>query len=126
MPDRNTQLPVWLGDHTPLDGAKTYKMHLPPNLPVKDNWSVTIYDPQTRCMLQTDQPFAGINSLTGKVKENKDGSIDVVFAPTLPKGVDEGNWIQTIPGKSWFILFGLMDHWNHGLIKPGDQVNWNW
>ncbi len=88
----------------PLDGALTYKLHLPPNFPVKDNWSVTIYDPQTRCMLQTDQPPAGINSLSGKVKENKDGSIDVVFTPTLPKGVNKGNWIQTIPGKSWFII----------------------
>ena len=46
--------------HQPLDGAKTYKLHLPPNVPVKDNWSVTIYDPQTRSMMQTDQPFAGL------------------------------------------------------------------
>jgi len=111
------------GDHTPLDGAKTYKLHLPPNVPVKDNWSITIYDPQTRCMLQTDQPFAGINSLTGKVKENKDGSIDVVFAPTLPKGVDEGNWIQTIPGKSWFILlraYGPLEPWIDKTWRPGE------
>ena len=58
-------------EHRVLDGAKTYKMHLPPKFPVEDNWSVTIYDPQTRCMLQTDQPFAGINSLTGKIKKTK-------------------------------------------------------
>ena len=111
------------GDHTPLDGAKTYKLHLPPNVPVKDNWSITIYDPQTRCMLQTDQPFAGINSLTGKVKENKDGSIDVIFAPKKPKGVDEGNWIQTIPGKSWFILlraYGPLEPWIDKTWRPSE------
>ena len=109
--------------HNALDGAKTYKLHLPPKFPVKDNWSVTIYDTQTRCMLQTDQPFAGINSLSGKVKENKDGSIDVIFAPTLPKGVDEGNWIQTIPGKSWFILlraYGPLEPWIDKTWRPSE------
>ena len=89
--------------HQPLDGAKTYKLHLPPNVPVKDNWSVTIYDTQTRSMLQTDQKFAGVNSLSGDVKQNADGSYDIWFAPKAPKG-KENNWIQTIPGKSWFII----------------------
>ena len=56
--------------HQALDGAKTYKLHLPANVPVKDNWSVTIYDTQTRSMLQTDQKFAGINSLGDGLKKN--------------------------------------------------------
>jgi hypothetical protein len=37
----------------PLDGSKTYKLHLPPNIPVKDFWSLIIYDSQTRSQLQT-------------------------------------------------------------------------
>ena len=40
-----------------LDGAKNYRLHLPPNMPAKDFWSVIVYDPQTRSMLQTDQRF---------------------------------------------------------------------
>jgi len=36
----------------------------------------------------------------------KDRSIDIYFAPKPPKGVDK-NWIQTIPGKSWFIILRL-------------------
>ena len=50
-------------------------------------------------MLQTDQQFAGINSYGEGPKKNKDGSIDIYFAPEAPKGW-ENNWIQTILGKS--------------------------
>jgi hypothetical protein len=41
----------------PLDGSKTYSVHMPPNVPAKDFWSYTLYDNQTRSMLQTDQRF---------------------------------------------------------------------
>jgi len=109
--------------HQPLDGAKTYKLHVPANVPVKDNWSVTIYDTQTRSMLQTDQKFAGINSLGKGLKKNADGSYDVIFSPTLPKGVDERNWIQSIPNKSWFILFrayGPLEPWLNKTWRPSE------
>ena len=108
--------------HQPLDGAKTYKLHLPPNVPVKDNWSVTIYDTQTRSMLQTDQPPAGINSLSGQVKPNADGSFDILFSPEAPEG-KEGNWIQTIPGKSWFIIlrmYGPLELWLDQTWRPSE------
>ena len=109
--------------HQPLDGAKTYRLHVPPKVPVKDNWSVTIYDTQTRSMLQTDQQFAGINSLGKGLKMNRDDSYDVIFSPNLPKGVDERNWIQTIPGKSWFIIFrayGPLEPWLDKTWRPGE------
>jgi hypothetical protein len=109
--------------HQALDGGKTYKLHVPANVPVKDNWSVTIYDTQTRSMLQTDQKFAGINSLGEGLKKNADGSYDVIFAPNLPKGVDEQNWIQSIPGKSWFIIFrayGPLQPWLDKTWRPGE------
>jgi hypothetical protein len=105
-----------------LDGSKTYKLHLPPDFPVKDNWSVTIYDPQTRSMLQTDQMFAGINSLSADQKKNSDGSIDVIFAPKAPKGMEK-NWVQTIPGKSWFIIlraYGPLQPWIDKTWRPSE------
>jgi Protein of unknown function (DUF1214) len=40
-----------------FDGAKTYKVTLPPNIPVKNFWSFTVYDNQTRSMLETPQRF---------------------------------------------------------------------
>lgn len=46
----------------PLNGGKTYKLHMPPNIPAKDFWSFTVYDNQTRSMLQTDQQFPAVGS----------------------------------------------------------------
>ena len=109
--------------HQPLDGSKTYRLRVPADVPVKDNWSVTIYDTQTRSMLQTDQPYAGVNSLGEGLKANADGTVDVVFAPARPGDVDERNWIQTIPGKSWFIIFrayGPLQPWIDKTWRPGE------
>jgi hypothetical protein len=30
----------------PFDGSKTYKLHLPPNIPAKNFWSLVLYDYQ--------------------------------------------------------------------------------
>ncbi len=106
----------------PLDGRKTYKIHLPPNIPAKNFWSFVAYDSQTRSMLQTDQQFPSISSLKKGVVINADTSVDVWFGPTAPKG-HEANWVQTVPGKSWNVilrLYGPEQAWFDKTWKPGD------
>jgi hypothetical protein len=106
----------------PLDGSKTYKIHLPPNIPAKNFWSFVAYDNQTRSMLQTDQQFPSISSQKKGVVINADSSVDVWFGPTAPKG-HESNWVQTIPGKGWnalFRLYGPLQPWFDKTWKPGD------
>jgi len=105
-----------------LDGSKTYKVHLPPNVPAKDFWSFTVYDNQTRSELQTDQQFPGVASVDKGVEKNADGSYDVYFGPKAPAGKD-ANWIQTVSGKGWnmlFRLYGPLDPWFDKTWMPGD------
>jgi hypothetical protein len=82
----------------PLDGSKTYKIHLPPHIPAKDFWSFVVYDNHTRSELQTDQQFPSVGSQKPGVVMNPDTSVDVWFGPTAPQG-HESNWVQTVPGK---------------------------
>lgn len=100
-----------------LDGNKTYKLTLPADVPAKDFWSIVLYDPQTRSMLQTDQKFPSLNS-QGSVQPNTDKSVDVYFGPKAPEGKEQ-NWIQTIPGKGFFLLFRL-----YGPLEPWFDKTW--
>ena len=81
-----------------LDGGRSYRLHLPPHVPAKDFWSLIVYDPQTRSMLQTDQRFPSLSSQKQGIVVNPDTSVDVYFGPEPPAG-KESNWIQTIPSK---------------------------
>jgi hypothetical protein len=89
-----------------LDGGRTYRLTLPPDIPQSRFWSVMVYDNQTRSMLQTDQSKPDIGSQSGTVEENPDGSTDVYFGPTAPEG-KSNNWLQTVPGKGYFVILRL-------------------
>jgi hypothetical protein len=105
-----------------LDGAKTYKLHLPPNIPVKTFWSLVVYDNQTRSMLQTDQQFPSMGSQRKGIVINPDTSADVYFGPTAPAG-HEANWVQTVPGKGWNLilrLYGPLEPFFDKTWKPGE------
>ena len=109
-------------DKNYLDGSKTYKLTLPPNVPAAEFWSFVVYDTQTRSELQTDQPFPAVGSNTEGLQKNTDGSYDVYFGPKAPAG-KESNWIQTVPGKSWFTclrLYSPLEPWFNKTWKPGE------
>ena len=97
-------------DGRPLDGAKTYRLALPQDIPAARIWSLTLYDNQTRSMLQTSHRFprAGSQRYPSPAAEAEpDGSTAVYFAPTRPDHVVPGNWIQTDRKKGWFTILRL-------------------
>jgi len=105
-----------------LDGGRRYRLHLPPGIPVKDFWSILVYDPQTRSMLQTDRRFPSVSSQKPELVVDPDGAVDVFFGPEPPAG-REANWVQTLPGKGWFAalrLYGPLDPWFDKTWRPGE------
>jgi hypothetical protein len=105
-----------------LDGSKTYEITLPSPIPAGQFWSFTVYDNQTRSMLETDQKLAGIDSNQPDIKKNEDGSATIWFSPKAPPG-HETNWVQTIPGKGWntiLRLYAPLEPWFDKSWKPGD------
>jgi hypothetical protein len=99
---------VGLRDNTGafLDGGKAYKLTVPTPVPASLFWSATVYDVDTRSMIATDQDKAVLSSLFTKFQPNPDGSIDMFFGPKAPVG-KEDQWINTIPGKGWFVYFRI-------------------
>jgi hypothetical protein len=94
----------------PFDGSKTYKVVLPKDIPAARFWSFTVYDNQSRSMLQTPQRFprAGSQSYPSPAAAPKaEGSTTIYFSPERPRNVKEGNWIQTDPEKGWFTILRL-------------------
>lgn len=105
-----------------LDGGKTYKVTLPATIPVNNFWSFMVYSGQHRSMLETDQKSAGLDSNMPSIKQNDDKSYTIWFAPKAPEN-HEGNWIQTLPGKSFNVilrLYGPLEPWFDKTWKPGD------
>jgi hypothetical protein len=110
------------GDGNYLDGGNNYRLHLPPNVPINNFWSIIPYDTQTRSVLQTDQRDTALTSISGTVKSNPDGSVDIYFGPKAPAG-KESNWVQTTPGKGWFTilrLYGALEPWFDKTWRPGE------
>jgi hypothetical protein len=106
-----------------LDGGKTYRLHLPANIPAKNFWSVVVYDARSRSLLDNGQKFPSVSTYTNP-DINADGSIDIEFGPNAPSG-REKNWIQTVEGVGWFPLlrfYGPLQPFFDKTWKPDDIV----
>jgi len=84
-----------------LDGARTYRLRVPADVPVKRYWSVTVYDRATHTLIR-NFPYSSRASHTAT--RNADGTVDVFFGPKAPTG-KEANWIPTSPSGKFELLF---------------------
>ena len=69
----------------------------------------------SRCRRRSGPPSP---ATPGPLQANDDGSHDLYFGPVAPEG-KETNWVETVPGKSWFQLFRI-----YGPLQPWFDQTW--
>jgi hypothetical protein len=77
---------AYLGSYTDadgqwLDGGRDYALHVPADPPAKLFWSATVYDVDTRCLIDNDQQRGDRGSRDTDLVANDDGSVDLFFGP---------------------------------------------
>lgn len=101
-----------------IDGAKSYRLHVPPNPPAGQFWSVTIYDLETRRPLENATGVVDRSSRSAGLVKNADGSVDLYFGPRPVPGLEQ-NSLVTLPGRAWFPIFRL-----YGPLQPYFDRSW--
>jgi hypothetical protein len=102
----------------PLSGDSNYKVTLPPDVPVVNFWSLTLYEAENASGLATAaRRFPSLGSRDKPVK-NADGSIDLYIGPKVPEGM-EANWLATAPGRGFFAILRL-----YGPSEPAIDFSW--
>lgn len=78
-----------------FQGGKTYSLTMPAEVPVKQFWSLVVYDLETFAFIYSPQERPGLSSFDlPNMEKNSDGSVTLYFGPKPPKGL-ESNWIPT-------------------------------
>lgn len=92
-----------------LRADKTYKLHVPANVPVAQFWSVTLYSENTRRPYEdggTEIRDVSLGSRTKGLQKNDDGSVDLYIGAKAPQGL-ESNYLKTVGEDGWFVYFRL-------------------
>jgi hypothetical protein len=97
------------------DGKSVYRLKVPKDVPAKQFWSAIAYSVKTKGFITGTKPV-GLSSMDKSLKANADGTHDIYFSPTAPKGM-ESNWVQT--GEDFFLIFRL-----YGPEKSALEQTW--
>jgi len=88
---------------------RTYKLHVPKEVPVGQFWALTLYSENTRRPYDnggTEVRSVNLDSNTSGLKYNEDGSIDLYIGAQAPQGY-ESNFMKTTGDDGWFVIFRL-------------------
>ena len=113
-------------DGNELEAGKNYSFTMPANAPIKQFWSLIIYDLETWAFIYTEQNVIGLSSAIDlkTMKKNKDGSITLYFGPKAPKG-QESNWIPTAGKRPFPVLRvygGTEKFWDKSWTMPDMEL----
>src|SRR3974377_1687186 len=61
-----------------FDGGASYRLTVPADAPVKQYWSVTVYDRETHALVR-NMSSASRASISPGIQKNADGSVDIHF-----------------------------------------------
>ena len=78
-----------------FDGAATYRLRVPPDPPAKQFWSVTLYDLDTRCLIQNEEQIAARDS-----RSRTSGKRGRVGGPVLQPGRPGGFYGELDPDRA--------------------------
>ena len=81
----------------PLDGAVTYRLTVPADVPVTQYWSATVYNRDTHTLLR-DATRAGRSSQSPGLITNDDGSIDLVCHQAGQTFLEDRYVVLTVDG----------------------------
>jgi hypothetical protein len=85
-----------------LNGNSSYKVTVPANVPVKQYWSITVYNRETHAFIR-DSKWMARSSQTPGLKKNTDGTVTLYFG-SKPPPEGESNWIPTDPNGDFELL----------------------
>src|SRR4030067_1671954 len=82
---------IYLSTYRDKDGAwrdcaRSYRLRIAPNAPMKQFWAVSVYDMDTRTLFRNESMKAEVSSKAKGLQINADGSVDVYLGPHAPSG----------------------------------------
>jgi hypothetical protein len=92
-----------------LRADRTYKLSVPPGVPVAQFWSLTLYSEYSRRPYDnggTSLEDISLDSRMEQLQYNDDGSIDLFIGAEPPAGM-EANYLKTVGDDGWFVYFRL-------------------
>ncbi|MEG9438308.1 DUF1254 domain-containing protein [Edaphobacter sp. HDX4] len=92
-----------------LRADKTYRLHVPANVPVGQFWALTLYSENTCRPYENGEGTlrsANLDSRLKDLKRNPDGSVDLYVGAKAPAGY-ESNYMKTVGDDGWFVYFRL-------------------
>ncbi len=112
-------------DGNELQAGVTYSMTMPAKVPVKQFWSLIIYDLETFAFIYSPLERAGLSTFDlPNMTKNDDGGVTLYFGPEAPKGL-ESNWIPT-SGKRPFPAMrfygGTKEFWDKSWEMPDIEL----
>ena len=95
-------------DGTGFDGSQTYTQTYPkdasPAYKARHDWSVTAVDRTNNRVVPNPLNRYLLNSQSD-LQANADGSVTLVFAPKLPDGTPQSNWLPTPQGREYNLTY---------------------